>query len=120
MAPGGGRASVAVVLTAVSLKGIELYRDRGDAGRQLAARLEPLSVERPFVVGLPRAAAKLGGQPHAGSPAICSLLGQDRRLAVPVRDSDLARALADLIRAQLRLRGPQGLVPYQGRAGTGS
>lgn len=37
-----------------------IYRDRRDAGRQLAARLEHLRAERPLVVGLPR-----GGMPVA-------------------------------------------------------
>ena len=45
---------------AVLFKPIELYRDRSDAGRQLAARLEPLRADRPLVVGLPR-----GGVPVA-------------------------------------------------------
>ena len=40
--------------------GPRLFRDRADAGRQLAVRLEHLRAERPIVVGLPR-----GGIPVA-------------------------------------------------------
>jgi putative phosphoribosyl transferase len=40
------------------------FRDRHDAGRQLAALLEPLRAERPIVVGIPR-----GGLPVAAEVA---------------------------------------------------
>jgi putative phosphoribosyl transferase len=45
---------------AVLMKRAALYRDRGEAGRQLAARLGHLQAEHPIVVGLPR-----GGVPVA-------------------------------------------------------
>ena len=44
------------------------FVDRSDAGRQLAARLWPLAVERPLVLGLPR-----GGIPVAAE--VAALLG---------------------------------------------
>ena len=51
---------MAQVVMAVLLKRAALYRDRPDAGRQLAARLDRFRKEQPLVVGLPR-----GGVPVA-------------------------------------------------------
>jgi putative phosphoribosyl transferase len=71
---------MAVVLTRI---GAALYRDRKDAGRKLASRLEALRQDRPVVVGLPR-----GGVPVAFE--VASALGAPldivvvRKLGVPI------------------------------------
>jgi predicted phosphoribosyltransferase/dienelactone hydrolase len=63
---------------------VPYFRDRRDAGRQLAARLAPLRAERPVVVGLPR-----GGVPVAfevaralGAPLDVIIV---RKLGVPAQ-----------------------------------
>jgi len=63
---------------------VALYRDREDAGRKLAARLAPLSEDRPVVVGLPR-----GGVPVAFEVATVLHAPLDvvvvRKLGVPIQ-----------------------------------
>lgn len=121
------------------------FRDRRDAGRQLAARLAPLRRERPIVLGLPRGGIpvayevacalgapldvvivrKLGllSQPEFGMGAIgeggTRVLNRSVLSAARVTDGELAtveaRERAEVDRRARRYRGDRPMIKLQGR-----
>lgn len=58
------------------------FRDRHDAGRQLAERLLPLAAEEPVVVGLPRGGVPVAGEVAAALHAPLEILAV-RKLGAP-------------------------------------
>jgi predicted phosphoribosyltransferase len=58
------------------------FADRGDAGRQLAARLRPLATEDPIVIGLPRGGVPVAEQVAAALGASLEVLAV-RKLGAP-------------------------------------
>lgn len=71
-----------------------IFRDRTDAGRQLAARLKDLTAEDPIILGLPR-----GGVPVAGEVAQALAAPLDvivvRKLGAPFREEFAMGAIGD-------------------------
>jgi putative phosphoribosyl transferase len=124
---------------------MQVFRNRRDAGRQLAARLEPLRDEEPVVVGLPRGgvpvaaevAAALGApldvivvrklgvpfQPELGMGAIgedgVRVLNDDVIRIARVSDDEIAeverRERLEVERRARSFRGDRPAVPLAGR-----
>ncbi|WP_111721452.1 phosphoribosyltransferase [Homoserinimonas sp. OAct 916] len=71
-----------------------LFRDRTDAGRKLAARLEDLAAEKPIILALPR-----GGVPVAGEVALALDAPLDvivvRKLGAPFNEEFAMGAIGD-------------------------